>query len=367
MKNIELGKCSFLFVLCLWTTNLLFAQSIPAKIVFSEEAYNFGNINEAEGEVSHSFYAINISTDTLYLQSVKASCGCTTPYWDDKAVLQGDSAKIIIAFNPINRPGKFNKSITVQTNLQPAAKMLYISGYVVPEELRIEDHYPTRIGGIRFESKFLNFGTITNNSPVTKTFNIFNQSADTITFSDSIISGEYITVQLVPAAVPAKRSGKMRITYDPTLKNDLGFFNEPIVLFTNEEEESNKALNIVATILEYFPPMTDKELEKEPKISLDETEYDFSSVNTGEVLEHIFTITNNGKKNLMIRAIKTSCPCLTVEIDDETIKSGKEQELKVLLNTTDRQGPQIKRVTIFSNDPTRSAMDVVIKAYVKED
>ena len=366
MKNIELGKSTLFFVLCFIINNLVFAQSIPPKIKFTENNYDFGRIKEADGEVKHTFFVENISEDTLFLQSVRASCGCTTPFWEKEGVLPGDSAKIVVAYNPFNRPGKFNKTITVKSSLPPTAKLLRISGYVEPKSVSIEDNYPTEMGGIRFKSKFLNFGTITTEKPVTKTFEIFNQSSDTITFSDKVVSGDFISVNVEPKVLYPKRGGAIKITYKPEVKNDLGFHNDQLVIFTDEENEPNKNLNLIATILEYFPPMSEKELAKQPKINFEEEEFDFESVQEGDSIVHAFVFENTGKKTLNIRQVKSSCDCLSTSIDKEDIKSGESALLKVAFDTKGRRGPQVKRVTLFTNDPTAPAKDIIIKAYVKE-
>jgi len=367
MKNIEIQKSTVIFVICFFLNSLILAQGDKEKIIYPEDSFDFGTIQEINGEVQHDFYAVNLSADTLFLKSVMASCGCTTPYWAKEAILPNDSAKIVVAYNPLNRPGSFDKTISVQTNLTTDLKILSITGYVEPKVLMLEDKFPMVIGGLRFKSKFLNFGTITTEKPVTKTFEFFNQSSDTISFLSKNISGDFMDLSILPATIFPKRAAELTITYDPQKRNDLGFLNDPIVLFTNEEKASNKSLNVIATILEYFPPMTEKELAKAPKLNFDEASFDFDVVNEGDSLTHAFSIKNDGKKTLNIRQVKSSCDCLKASIVDEDIKSGKSTTLNVTFNTQERRGPQVKRISLFTNDPTAPVQDFIIKAYVREN
>lgn len=359
-------KSTLAIVFIFFIHNLLFAQSIPDKIVFSESHYDFGIIEESEGTVKHTFQIFNISTDTLFLESVRASCGCTTPFWSQEEILPGDTGRIVVAYNPLNRPGKFDKSVTIKSNLPPTAKILKIKGYVNPKSLSLEDSYPSEIGAIRFKSKFMNLGTITTKEPVTKTFDIYNQSNDTVNFLDHSIHGDFIRIKVLPSQLAPKEKAEIVLTYAPKKRADLGFLNDQLVLFTDELENSNKSLNVVITILEYFPPMTEKELAKAPHIQFNEEEYDFESVNQGDSLLYTFQFQNTGGSPLNIRKIKSSCDCTITEADKKDIAAGEWGEIKIIFDTQNRRGPQIKRITLFTNDPTAPAKDLIIKAYVKE-
>ena len=222
------------------------------------------------------------------------------------------------------------------------------------------------MGAIRFKSKFLNFGNITTKEPVTKTFDIYNQSDDTVSFLDNAVHGEYMAVKVEPKSLAPKEKGEIMVTYAPKLRNDLGFLNDKLVLFTDELEQSNKSLNVVVTILEYFPPMTDEEMAKAPNLTFEQDEIDFETVQQGDTLVHTFTFQNTGGSPLNIRQVKSSCDCTVSVLEKNDIPAGETGSLKVSFATNNRRGPQVKRVTLFTNDPTAPAKDLVIKAFVKE-
>ncbi len=366
MKNIHLLKNTITIVFMFFIHNFLFAQENDSKITFLQDSFDFGMLNELDGEVKHTFKFVNTGQDSLLLTAVDASCGCTTPFWDKKAILPGDSGKIVVAFNPMNRPGSFQKSITVNSNANPGIHLLQISGNVKPKRLTTEDLFPVEIGGIRLESKFVNFGTITAHKTVNKIIQAYNQTEDTIRFSERIVSGDYITVKYEPNFVAPKQETSIIITYDPVKRNDLGFMNDAIALFTDENEVSHKSLSIYATILEYFPPMTEEELAKAPKIQFEKDMFDFGHVNKGDNLTYTFNFKNIGKEKLLIRKTKSNCPCTEVDLNQMDFKKEAEGEIKITLDTKGITGSQIKRVTIFSNDPTLPAKDLVVKAYIRD-
>ncbi len=366
MKNIHLLKKTVCFVFTLFFHNFIFAQENESKITFLEESHDFGNLQELQGEVKHTFKFVNSGSTFIQLLSVRASCGCTTPYYDKSALLPGDTGKIVVAFNPLNRPGKFNKTVTVTSNAIPELKVLKISGYVTPKSITIEESFPTEIGGIRFKSKFMNFSTITTKEPVTKTFAIYNQSEDTIKFFDRAVSDDFLKALVIPSVIPPKEQAEIYVTYAPKTRNDLGFLNDQLTLFTDELENSTKSLSVIATVLEHFPPMSEKELADAPHILFEEETYDFGHVNEGEKLNHTFLFKNIGKDSLNIRKTKTTCGCTVTDLKTMDYAGGEEGELHVNLNTSGLSGSQVKRITLFTNDPTAPAKDIIIKAYVRE-
>jgi hypothetical protein len=366
MKNMPLLKIPLTIVFLFFIHITVYAQNNTAKITFIEESHDFGTIEEASGMAKHIFKFVNTGEDSIKLTSVRASCGCTTPYWVKSALMPGDTGNIEVAYNPLNRPGNFSKTVTIRTSGEPDTKILRISGYVEPQPETIEDQYSTEDGGIRLRSKFINFGNITTEKPVSKSLEIYNQSKDTIMILDRFVSADFIKVTRLPAVIPPKESTEIEITYLPKIKKDLGFMNDPLTLFTDELEKSNKSLNVIATLNEYFPPMTEDELAKAPHIDLETLEYDFGHINEGDTLSHAFQFTNTGKDTLNIRKTKTTCGCTISKLDKMDYGPGEMGEIKVTFNSKGRRGTQIKRITLFSNDPTAPTQDIIIKAYVRD-
>ena len=55
------------------------------KIQFEKTTYDFG-ANPQGTPVSCEFVFKNVGTEPLVLQNVKASCGCTTPFWPKEPI-----------------------------------------------------------------------------------------------------------------------------------------------------------------------------------------------------------------------------------------------------------------------------------------
>jgi hypothetical protein len=105
-----------------------------AEISFAIDTHDFGTINEGP-VVNYEFTYMNTGKDTLVLENVHASCGCTTPDWSTTPVLPGQNGVIKITYNTQGRIGGFNKTIFIKSNAKTANKELYILGTVIPTKL----------------------------------------------------------------------------------------------------------------------------------------------------------------------------------------------------------------------------------------
>lgn len=100
---------------------------------FNEQSFNFGNIQEAKGPVTHVFEFTNTGNANLVIIDARAECGCTRPEYPQKPIAPGKTGKIKVTYNPIGRPGSFNKTVTIRTNGKPKKVQLKISGSVIPK------------------------------------------------------------------------------------------------------------------------------------------------------------------------------------------------------------------------------------------
>ncbi len=117
--------------------SLLFAAAVMAagtpKITVADPIFDFGNIPENDGPVSHSFTITNTGDAPLIIISATASCGCTTPVIPKEPVKPGATTKLKVTFDPLGRPGEFEKSIRVKSNVKGKRTTLRIKGCVIPK------------------------------------------------------------------------------------------------------------------------------------------------------------------------------------------------------------------------------------------
>lgn len=109
------------------------AKGEKGKISFDEYTYDFGVIQEENGPVSHDFKFVNTGNGNLVIVDCTAQCGCTRPEYPKKPTAPGKSGKVKVTYNPLGRPGAFEKTVTVKTNGSPSKVRLKIKGNVTPK------------------------------------------------------------------------------------------------------------------------------------------------------------------------------------------------------------------------------------------
>lgn len=337
-----------------------------AQIQFAEQVHDFGQVKEEGGPIQHTFEFTNSGEVPVKILDVKASCGCTIPNWTKEEVAPGEKGIVMAQYDPNNQAGVFNKTLTVTTNAEPNVAILTIKGTVKPRPRTAEDDFPAALGNLRVKYRGFNMGKVTTEGPVTKVFEVYNQGDNPLEFKDKVEGPKHVKVTFNPKEIAPKSRGEIVITYDVLARQELGWVSDNLVLFTNEPgEEGRKNFSVLATIEEYFPPMTEAELAKAPRLQLDKTMHDFGDAKEGTLVETEFVITNMGQQELNIRKTKANCGCTVSTPEKDTLQPGESSKIKVTFDTRGRQGNQYKTVTIFSNDPTAPTQMVTIKGSVK--
>lgn len=119
----------FIFMAILLATGMASAQK-KAIISTPQAVYDFGEIKEADGKVSHTFLIKNEGDAPLVITRVIASCGCTTPEWTREPIAPGKTGELTVTFDPAGRPGEFTKTVAVYSNGKTGNYVLTIVGDV---------------------------------------------------------------------------------------------------------------------------------------------------------------------------------------------------------------------------------------------
>lgn len=86
-----------------------------------------------------------------------------------------------------------------------------------------------------------------------------------------------------------------------------------------------------------------------------ETEFDFGTIDQGEIVEHQYKFTNTGSEPLIISNAKGSCGCTVPQFPREPIAPGATGTIDVRFDSKGKRNKQNKKVTITANtDPTQS-------------
>ena len=97
----------------LMLTAVAFAQEKKESLWVNETSHSFGKI--PQGKPVYTFFEIKGVGDTLKLEAVSASCGCTTPEFKAGTYAPGETVKIKVGYNAA-AGGDFTKPVTITYN-----------------------------------------------------------------------------------------------------------------------------------------------------------------------------------------------------------------------------------------------------------
>jgi len=350
----------------------VFAQTQQPTISWDKNSHNFGLFKEEAGPQAATFTFTNTGSTPLYITNVKASCGCTATDYTKEPVEPGAKGFVKATYDPKNRPGKFNKSITVTSNTESPTTLLRIEGEVTPREKGIEDFYPKAFGELRLVTSHMAFTKVYNNQIATDTIGIVNMSAEPIEITFENVP-EHITIKVNPTKLAGKKAdqqhgqiGVITVTYDGSKKNDWGFSMDRIDVVLNGVKQSENRLSVSATIEEDFSHLTPEELANAPKIVFEKTDFEFGTIKAGEKTTNNFVFTNTGKSDLVIRKIKASCGCTATNPEKMVIKPGETSHITATFSSAGKKGHQNKTITVITNDPSQSSVVLKVIGDVEE-
>jgi hypothetical protein len=334
-----------------------------AKIVFGEMDHNFGSFKESDGVQTTTFSFKNDGDVPLVLSNVRASCGCTTPKWTREPVAPGASGSIDVSYNPKNRPGSFNKTVTVTSNAENANVVLKISGTVEQREKTLAEEYPRTIGELRVKTNYISFANLKMGSTDTKELELVNDTDNPIEVGFRTVPG-HLTAKAEPSTIPAHGKGKLIVTYDTKKANEYGFASHRIYLSLNGSNDYKNSVGVSATIDEDFSSLTPEQLAKAPVAIYEPSSFDFGDMNQGDKKSHTFNLTNNGKTDLIIRRVRSSCGCTAVAPSKSVIAPGETAPIEVSFDSRGKRGRQSKSITVITNDPKNPTATLRISSNV---
>ncbi len=360
MKKITFGLITFF---CLVS---LKAQHSKPNFSFDNTIHDFGNVKEEKGPISHEFSFTNTGGQPLVIHNVRASCGCTEPEWSKQPIPPGGKGFVKATYNPQNRPGNFNKTITITANTETPNTVLRITGNVTPKPKTVEDNFPREMGDIRLTSSHISFTAIDPKGSKTEEIRFLNSSDKEVKVEFDRVP-EHLTIKATPEIVKPGAEGVITATYNAAKKNDWGFVYDQIFLTLNGEKNYKNRISINANIQEDFNKWSSEKKANAAKITVDNKIFDFGTIQQGESTEHTFVISNVGKSDLIIRKVKASCGCTAVKPEKEVIAPGEKTSIKATFNSRGKSGRQNKSITVITNDPLASNVLLRIQGTVNTD
>ncbi|NJM25835.1 MAG: DUF1573 domain-containing protein [Bacteroidia bacterium] len=241
------------------------------SLQFREESFDFGQVPEEGGPVTHEFTFTNNTARPVKILTVKASCGCTTPDWSKDPIMPGKTGFVQARYNPQGRPGYFNKSLTVTTDMDTNPITLQIKGQVSASTAsKNATEFQAAVGNWRLRTASFNMGrTFIKDEFTEKKFQVWNGGEKPIIYSGKTEAPDYIRVETDPKVLAPGAVGIIKISYNAKMKNAYGFQSDNITVHTDDVASPVKSFTVYATLEDYFPPLSAEEMAKAPHLTLE--------------------------------------------------------------------------------------------------
>lgn len=329
--------------------------------------HNFGAFNEDTGPVTAVFTYRNCGTEPLIITGTRTSCGCTVAAYSREALPPDSCARLEVTFDPTGRLGRFEKTVTVDTNTEPRRSRLSIKGIIVGSPASVAVQYPVDAGALALQQPMALAGTVTKGKLKTVFVNAYNRTTDTISPSIGPLP-RHIRVSLEPHDIPPGEQASFIVYFDSRTCPVWGLSETPVTI-TTHRDSATFTLPVIATVMEDFSNLSEKDLARAPIISLPEaSELLLPAAQTRNGQWHMaFNIRNTGRSVLELRRLSSPNPAVTdISPERTSIKPGKS----IRVNITVTPAPEAEEVfsaplTIISNDPANPVTSCHIRAILK--
>lgn len=355
MKNL------FITGILVLVSAALFGQP---QIQVSSTEHDFGVFKEEAGRQTYNFEVTNKGNAPLVIQNIVPSCGCTEPVWTKSPIPPNGKGVITAIYDPTNRPGAFNKTLTVQSNGKPEVMVLVIKGEVTPRERTVDEIYTWPVGKIRFESNHLAFTTIKKNEKKIRVMPLINTSDEPVKIEFEGLP-EHLQLKSNPETLRPGQKGIVEGTFDANKNPGWGQVSNMVRVKLNGAVQESGYYYVSANLVEDFSGLSKEELLNAPVFKLTASTVDIGKMEQATARDIEFSFTNSGKRDLVIRNIRSTCGCTAVQQGgNSTIKPGESSSIKATFNSGGYNGKVTKAIYVYTNDPKNSEVVLMLTADV---
>lgn len=328
------------------------------EVRWSGTVHNFGAFDEETGAVDASFTFVNTGTEPVSITAARASCGCTVPRYTTRAVAPGDSGTVTVTYNPAGRPGRFDKYVAVDMSYPGSRVKLHVTGTVIGSVGSIGQRFPVSCGTtLRLNNSGVLFGNVQKDRMRTAFVTGYNTGHDTIVPAVTSVP-PFVEVRFEPEAVPPGEQVSVACFFRSDLTPLYGLVADSIAISAGGDDPGC-IVPIVANVQEDFTRLTPGEVAKAPVARMDVPVLDFGILGRSDAPQTRTVVLHNDgpKRSLEIRRVYTADPGVSVGVDRNSVKKGKEAIVSVTVDPSALPGAMLNaRVIVITNDPTNSVI-----------
>jgi len=356
------GLLHIILILC----SICLAEAMPdssAILTIPVNDHHFGRIMENKGNVRHKFTFTNTGSIPLTITNIRTTCGCTVPRWSREQVLPGNDGFFEIELDPSGYSGPFHKTIQVQSTARNSNMFVTISGVIIPS---IEaEMLPQKLGDLNVKTDQVNFGYIYKGQTGTQNIFVANYTDKKIKIGFKN-DNPGISLKADPPVLAPGAFGEIEVRFNSQNSDewDMSISRIPVIL--NDREDENVRLVVTANIREDFRNLTAEQNINMPVAVFERDTFDYGTLTNNNPVRCQFKVYNDGRSDLIIRAVKSSCGCTAVIPEKDTLTPGESTFIDALFRSKEHNGDFQYAITVITNDPRSYKKLLFIKGDIKQ-
>ena len=328
------------------------AQELKSPLLFETYEWDFGQINEVDGIVTHVFRFMNASDETVQLDIISTSCGCTTTEYSTDPVTPGEYGEVIVHLSPARTEGKIFREVEIFTKGRKSYDHLSLCADVTPMPMGINELYPYELAGtIRTNNRRCNFGYVPQGTSATKAVAIANNGDKPVKLSVVTTGNRYGMTVSCPETIEPQQSANFHVTYTIPKGNDSYGMARDSIWIVADGTKADEPFVVSAIRIEQLDKSEGK---PQPVMQIEPSYVDFGTKTPGRIFKQTITISNTGNADLVFRNVEACTGTATSLKSGTAIKPGKSVKVTVAIsNSKDPHDTTMGSINLTSNDPTR--------------
>jgi len=175
----------------------------------------------------------------------------------------------------------------------------------------------------------------------------------------------YLSARYLPEKLAGGRVGRIVLTLNSEKLKSYGLTETTIYLARElgDKVSPENEISVSTVLLPAFSHLSAEEMKAAPQMILSEDSVDFGQLGSRKKLTHTISVTNQGRRPLVVSNVQVYGRALNVSLSNRTIQPGKTAKLKItVLRDHLTKAKSQPRVLLIANDPTRPKVTIRVKA-----
>ncbi|MGE5680761.1 MAG: DUF1573 domain-containing protein [Bacillota bacterium] len=208
----------------------------------------------------------------------------------------------------------------------------------------------------KIEVKPLNYnmGDIKEGNVVTKVYTIKNTGHGILNINNVRVSCGCTAAKPSKNVLKPGESTGLKVSFNSSGRS--GKQDKIVYIDSNDPSNNTVQVTFTANVLSKITH------QRAPKLSFTERTHDFGKLHEGKIAQYDFNFVNSGSSPLKIGFIVTTGSAVAANISSRKIEPGVKGTLKVVLDTSNRQGRLAVNIKVNSNDPAEPNQTLIVTA-----